>query len=52
MIALVRREMLAESVDALGEERYLNLGGAGVGGTTLVLRQDAALFLAGKSHCA
>jgi hypothetical protein len=45
MIALMRREMLAETVDALGKERDLDLGGAGVGGPAPELREDAALFL-------
>ncbi len=47
VVALVRREVLAETVDALREERHLDLGGAGVGGIAPVLRQNAAFFLAG-----
>jgi hypothetical protein len=43
--------MPAEPIDPLGEKRHLNFGGTGVGRTAAELREDAALFLAGKSHC-
>jgi hypothetical protein len=47
MVTLVRSEMLAEAVDALGEQRNLHFGRAGVGWTAAELREDAALFLTG-----
>jgi hypothetical protein len=47
MVALVRGEMLAQAVDALGQQRDLNLGGACVGRTALKLRQNPAFLLTG-----
>jgi hypothetical protein len=39
--------MPAEPINPLGEKRYLYFGRAGVGRPAAVLREDAALFLAG-----
>src|SRR5258708_17082566 len=46
----VRFEMLGEHVDALGEERNLDLGGTGVALRALVLRDDARLVCGGHGH--
>src|SRR5690242_17137017 len=47
MVTLVCGEMLAESVDPLGEQRHLHFGGPGVGRTAAELREDSALLLTG-----
>ena len=47
VITLVRGEVLAEAVDALGEQRDLYFRGAGVSWSAAELREDPALFLAG-----
>src|SRR6188508_2527149 len=46
----VRLEMLGQHVDALGEERHLDLGGSGVGLGALVLRNDARLVSGSNCH--
>jgi hypothetical protein len=43
-------EVRAESGDALGEERDLDFGGAGVLGVTAELGQDPCLFLGAEGH--
>src|SRR6266513_4730610 len=50
MITLVRGEVLAEAIDALGQQRHLYFRGAGVGWCAAELRENPALFLAGYSH--
>ena len=45
MIALVCGKVLAQSIDALGEERDLNFGGTGIRRVTAKLRDDSAFFL-------
>src|SRR6185312_8433105 len=47
VIALVRGEVLAQSVDAFREQCHLNFRRAGVGWSAAELCEDAALFLAG-----
>jgi hypothetical protein len=50
MIGFVRGEMLAQAVDALGQQGNLNLGGTGVARTALKFTDDSALFFASKWH--
>ena len=45
MIALMCGKVLAQSIDPLGEERYLNFGGAGIRRVAAKLRDDSAFFL-------
>jgi hypothetical protein len=47
MIALVCGEMLAKSIDALGEQRDLHFRRAGIGWSAAELREDPAFFLTG-----
>src|SRR5450631_1723590 len=47
MIALVRREVTAQTVDALGEERYLDFGRTGVPRTAAELLENPILLLTG-----
>src|ERR1700722_2061022 len=47
MIRLVRREMIAESIDALGEERHLDFGRSGIAWTAAELLEDPVLLLTG-----
>src|SRR5579862_2522610 len=46
----VRLEMLREHVDALGEQRDLDLGGSGVALRALVLPENARLVCGGDGH--
>src|SRR5580704_1168308 len=50
VIGFVRGEMLAQAVDALGQECNLNFGRSGVLGAALEFSDDAALFFASKWH--
>jgi hypothetical protein len=50
MVGLVRGEMLAQAVDALGQQGNLNLGGTGVARTALEFTDDSAFFFASKWH--
>jgi len=45
MIALMCGKVLAQSIDALRQERDLNFGGAGIRRVTAKLRDDSAFFL-------
>src|SRR5450755_3680445 len=47
MIALVRREVTAQTVDALGQERNLDFGGASVPRTAAELLENPILLLTG-----
>jgi hypothetical protein len=42
--------MLAQAVDALGQQGNLNLGGTGVARAALKFTDDSALFFASKWH--
>ena len=46
----VRAQVLGEFVDPLGEQRDLDLGGAGVAIGAAVLADQLALFLLGQAH--
>jgi hypothetical protein len=50
MVGFVRGEMLAQAVNALGQQGNLNLGGTGVLRTALEFTDDARLFFASKWH--
>src|SRR5688572_31239455 len=50
MVALVRAEVFAESVDALRQQCDLDFGRAGVIGGALKLRDDAGLLFSGERH--
>jgi hypothetical protein len=50
MVALVRAEVFAESIDALGEQCDLDFGRAGVIGGALELRDDTGLLFSGERH--
>jgi hypothetical protein len=49
-VLLVRLEVLGEHVDALGEQRHLHLGRAGIGLVGAVLLDDGRLALAENCH--
>jgi hypothetical protein len=50
VIGFVRGEMLAQAVDAFGQECNLNFGRPGVARAALEFTDDAALFFASKWH--
>src|SRR5688572_6462967 len=50
VVALVRAEVLAEAVDALGKQRDLDFGRTSVIRRTLELGNDTGFFFSGKRH--
>src|SRR4051794_13442078 len=50
MILAVRAQVLGQFVDPLGQQRDLDLGGAGVVIAAAVLADQLALFLFGQAH--
>jgi hypothetical protein len=50
MVGFVRGEMLAQAVDALGQQGNLNFGGTGVLRAALEFTDDARLFFSSKWH--
>jgi hypothetical protein len=50
MVGLMGGEMLAQAVDALGQQRNLNFGGTGVLRAALEFSDDVRLFFASKWH--
>jgi hypothetical protein len=50
MVGLVRGEMLAQAVDALGQQGNLNFGRTGVLRAALEFTDDARLFFSSKWH--
>jgi hypothetical protein len=51
MVLDVRLEVVVETIDAGGEDRYLRLGGSGVALESLVIGDDFRLFLHSNCHC-
>jgi len=50
MVGFVRGEVLAQAVDALGQQGNLNFGGTGVLRAALKFTDDARLFFASEWH--
>src|SRR4051794_33075014 len=50
MVTLVRAEVITQAVDALGQERDLDFGRAGVIGGALKLRDNTGLLFSGERH--
>jgi hypothetical protein len=50
VIGFVRGEVLAQAVDALGQQGNLNFGGTGVLRAALKFTDDARLFFASEWH--
>src|SRR5262245_48323041 len=50
MVALVRAEVIAEAVDALGKQSDLDFGRTSVIGGALELRDHTGFFVSGEGH--
>jgi hypothetical protein len=50
MVTLVCAEVFAETIDALGQQRNLDFGRAGVVGGALELRDYTGFLFSGKRH--
>jgi hypothetical protein len=50
MVSFVRGEMLAQAVNALGQQGNLNFGGTGILRVALEFTDDAHLFFASRWH--
>jgi hypothetical protein len=50
VVGFVRGEVLAQAVDALGQQGNLNFGGTGILRAALEFTDDARLFFASKWH--